>query len=332
MPPSTQTYHDPQAESLKAILARTTRTPIFCHPKAWSRVHLDILRVSGLDQTHPLDHVIGKPVADNPSAHVLRDEPEETTTPEEPDSMLLQGFEEGLKENDGQKPGELDIAHLCICWIEVLRNYPGNYPHQSAKDMLGRRSISRLELQLRFENRGASLKGPHVLYDALNNEYPPTYFPIIAVLAVDHESYRPRSTTNKVQENIRLKRWRKRSQPAELAAILLAMAQQQAQLLAKRLNNEKDPRFDTVHPIVVTVKETVVRFVRAHVSLRYLDALTDPTRILKESLVMEMSEPLDMLAEPDRLRFLPAATGVLDQYFADLWPILSKRKESNVDG
>lgn len=45
---------------LLARLRRTTTAPIFVHPIKWSKLHLAILRVRGLDTDCPVDQVIGR--------------------------------------------------------------------------------------------------------------------------------------------------------------------------------------------------------------------------------------------------------------------------------
>lgn len=55
-------YHENGPESIQSILKKTTRKPLYCHPKFWDDIHLEALRVEGLDQEHPIDYVLGCPV------------------------------------------------------------------------------------------------------------------------------------------------------------------------------------------------------------------------------------------------------------------------------
>lgn len=50
--------------SLMSQLLRTTTTPLFVHPMHWSKLHLTLLRVRGLDKEQPLEQVVG-PVPDS---------------------------------------------------------------------------------------------------------------------------------------------------------------------------------------------------------------------------------------------------------------------------
>lgn len=44
---------------LLARLRKTTTSPIFLHPIKWSKLHLALLRVRGLDKDYPVEQVIG---------------------------------------------------------------------------------------------------------------------------------------------------------------------------------------------------------------------------------------------------------------------------------
>lgn len=52
------TAEDTLSKSLLAQLRITTTTPIFVHPIKWSKVHLAILCVHGLDKNYPVEQVI----------------------------------------------------------------------------------------------------------------------------------------------------------------------------------------------------------------------------------------------------------------------------------
>lgn len=51
---------DDLSKPLLAQLRRTTTSPIFVHPIKWSKLHLAILRVRGLDKDYPVERVIGR--------------------------------------------------------------------------------------------------------------------------------------------------------------------------------------------------------------------------------------------------------------------------------
>lgn len=59
------------------------------------------------------------------------------------------------------------------------------------------------------------------------DEYPMGFYPIISALPTDHDKYAPEDAWNEKVEDLRLKRWAKRCQPAELVGVLLATAQKQ---------------------------------------------------------------------------------------------------------
>lgn len=44
---------------LLARLRKTTTSPIFLHPIKWSKLHLAIFRVRGLDKDYPVEQIIG---------------------------------------------------------------------------------------------------------------------------------------------------------------------------------------------------------------------------------------------------------------------------------
>lgn len=47
------------AASFLSQLLTTTTTPVFVHPMHWSKLHLTLLRVRGLDKEHSLEQVVG---------------------------------------------------------------------------------------------------------------------------------------------------------------------------------------------------------------------------------------------------------------------------------
>lgn len=62
---------------LLARLRKTTTSPIFLHPIKWSKLHLAILRVRGLDKDYPAEQVIGSDrlsnnIEDKAMADILR--------------------------------------------------------------------------------------------------------------------------------------------------------------------------------------------------------------------------------------------------------------------
>ncbi|EQL32613.1 hypothetical protein RJZ56_001566 [Blastomyces dermatitidis] len=54
--------HENGPESISEILLKTTRKSLYCHPKLLSDLHLDVLRVEGVDMECPIDHVLGCPI------------------------------------------------------------------------------------------------------------------------------------------------------------------------------------------------------------------------------------------------------------------------------
>lgn len=58
--PAMSQVEDDLSMPLLAHLGRTTTSPIFVHPIKWSKLHLSILRVRGLDKEYPVEQVIGR--------------------------------------------------------------------------------------------------------------------------------------------------------------------------------------------------------------------------------------------------------------------------------
>ena len=56
----------PIADSLQALLRKTTTESLYIHPGLWSTSHLTALHVSGFDRTYPLQHIINKQLAQDP--------------------------------------------------------------------------------------------------------------------------------------------------------------------------------------------------------------------------------------------------------------------------
>ncbi|WEW61273.1 hypothetical protein PRK78_006763 [Emydomyces testavorans] len=323
--------HDPQPKSLKVVLNQTTSVPVYCHPRMWSDFHLGVLRARHLDETYPLEHVIGRPILCDPSDSSLRKVVEEISKPGNPEGDFQSYIAYILKLMNirGRENEKFEewFANLCCEWLERMREEVRKYPRFEFAN--GRRSTPTINLELHFAGETASMKGAFVLYDFPDyNNYPTSYYPIVSILRMDHDAYRPRNPLSEHREQLRVKRWEQRSKPAELVAILLAMAQKQAQRLdKKRFNRGDDPRLNAFHPILITVSENKVRFIRAHVSLEYLNALANPAHPLRSDLVVEQSEDLDLLVESDRIRYLIAVTAILDEYFLGVRPIFSQYKD-----
>ena len=91
-------------------------------------------------------------------------------------------------------------------------------------------------LYLHYGEKKLPLKYRQLVYDYPDYEgYPLTFFPVVTILCRNHDDYRPREDLCDRLETKRLIRWMKASKPAEVVALLIAMAQQQA----KRLVNDK---------------------------------------------------------------------------------------------
>ncbi|EEP82580.1 predicted protein [Uncinocarpus reesii 1704] len=317
--------HDPKPQSLKSILGRTTSIPLYCHPKAWSDFHLDVLRVKCLDKSYPLEHVVGRPLRCDPADKQLQAVVDEITEPVNEDGafqgLLLCG-QEWIR---GFGPHRTEEAYrgLCYSWLRILRDDVREYPMlDSAPDTV--------YLKFFFGGETALIKGPAVMYDYPDlDDYPDGLYPVVSFLCLNHDEYRPRNAHHARWDrgNPRVKVWRRRSKPAEHVSLLLAMAQKQAQLLdKKRFDCVDNPLLNAFHPVLVIVSETTVRILRAHVTLNYLNALADPTLPLLDNLIVEQSEPFDMLVEADRVRYLITASCLLDEYYLDIRPIFSQRK------
>ena len=50
----------------RPFCGKTTRRPLYCHPKFWCDAHLGALRVEGLDKEYPIEHVLLYPVRLDP--------------------------------------------------------------------------------------------------------------------------------------------------------------------------------------------------------------------------------------------------------------------------
>lgn len=76
---------------------------------------------------------------------------------------------------------------------------------------------------------------------------------------------------------------------------------------------------------------TNIQLVRARVPVQLIDALENPSQILKGPIVIEKSEPLDMLDEKDRARLFIALACVLDEYFQNIRPTLTHYQKSDFE-
>lgn len=114
---------DSEPQAIASILRKTTRIPLYCHPNSWSRTHLLLLRVQGLDEVHPLDHVIGSSVASacaNPSDTALQGAVDELSLP--PEGSLLHNtlnLIEGEAHDDTKWVEQL-VSELCDGWLYRL--------------------------------------------------------------------------------------------------------------------------------------------------------------------------------------------------------------------
>ncbi|EEP82394.1 predicted protein [Uncinocarpus reesii 1704] len=282
-PRGPRSIHSPAPESLEAILKRTTYTPVLCHPKLWSDVHLEIFRVEGLDRTFPLEDVIGRPIACDPSDAPLQTALEGVSRPysREPFGLGCKLLLEGLNRTD-LSDRYRDRYMKGMCW-EMLRN-------------------------LREDIR------KYPCYELCPT---PDFFPITSLLCMTHDVYAPEDVWNHIQEEKRLKRWAKRSKSAEIVALLLATAQQQLKRMARPLQSEY------VQPILITANGNKVQFFRARFSVQSVDALTDPSQLLDRPAIIKQSPPLDFYKESDRIQLVLALAAVLDEYFQDIRPTLS---------
>ena len=76
--------------------------------------------------------------------------------------------------------------------------------------------------------------------------------------------------------------------------------------------------------MVIAVTGRTARFVRGHIPLRYLAALTDPSRALEDTFNFEQSPELNLMDYSDRVQLMIALTAILDEYFLEIRPTLSK--------
>lgn len=115
--------------SLATVLKRTTRTPLFCHPKQWREVHFDILQVEGLDKTYPLDYVVGRPVISDPSDTALQ----EAMGPKNLFRSNCDAIDHAFSEDEWMgdrrnQQRELLLADICRDWLRGLREKVRHYP------------------------------------------------------------------------------------------------------------------------------------------------------------------------------------------------------------
>lgn len=127
--------HERGPESLAAVLRRTTRTPLYCHPKAWSDDHLRALRVQGLEEVYPLHHVIGCPIAYDPLDTELQSV---IDNPPDRDCQLHAMFQSfpalaSIVRTDPNYPEQV-AGGLCSNTIDQIRDYVRHYPRPSLSD------------------------------------------------------------------------------------------------------------------------------------------------------------------------------------------------------
>ncbi|KAK2813733.1 hypothetical protein FQN50_000131 [Emmonsiellopsis sp. PD_5] len=327
--PDSPAPHQHGPESLDAILRRTTKIPLYCHPKSWSDIHLAVLRVEGLDKIYSLEHVIGRPVACDPSDTELQTALSELATPTDPRgkfSVIARNLLH-IQSSQFNTPREIEdrVALTCSSLLTYMWHFR-KYPRLELSYSSGRTRTPQNKLYFCYAKQRLELKSPTILYDYPDYiGYPASFFPFVTVFRRNHDDYAPWDEPHEDLRQKRLKRWKQASKPAEMVALLIAMAQQQA----KRLDSsgENGPRLTIIRPILVWVDLTSVRFVRAHIPLRYLETLSDPSKPLVDTLVVEMTAPLHPLRESDRLALLEGSACLVDGYFRDFRPMYLSRQD-----
>jgi hypothetical protein len=110
----------PLADSLEALLRKTTREPLYVHPSLWSTSHLTALRVSGFDRNYPLEHVIGRPLARDPAdADLARIFNAISKWPEGDDPKLAR-YLYSARSNSMRDRGDRIYAYVCHIWLESI--------------------------------------------------------------------------------------------------------------------------------------------------------------------------------------------------------------------
>lgn len=122
--------HDPRPEPLRAILKRTTKAPLFCHPKLWSEVHLSVLRVTGFGETRTLGEIFGRPMVCSPLDIHLKKATEEISPPfrlgqfNNDVELMLQMYDAKPTNADMEKC----IQGMCVNWLKAVRAEVRRYP------------------------------------------------------------------------------------------------------------------------------------------------------------------------------------------------------------
>ncbi|KAK2733089.1 hypothetical protein FQN55_003759 [Onygenales sp. PD_40] len=323
--------HEHGPESIESILRKTTRKPLYCHPKAWCDTHLDVLRVEGLDKEYPVEHVLGFPVALDPADTALVQLIDQIPNVGEREGYIritLQVFARMSKTYTSSFDAENHVTGICYAFLDHLREKVRKYPrvehhpfrsYESVKFSAPRWEPPSLYLYYGKgeEQQKMELKTQQITYDFPNYDegFPHNFFPIITSLCWHHDHYNDWKTDrSERQEAKRMTRWKKASKSAEMTAVLLSMAQKQAlRLVDSRPEHRCCP--NAICPILIWATKTHVRLVRGHVPLSHLDALANPDRPVFEALKLEISLPFDFLETEDQRQVLLALSALLDNYF-----------------
>ena len=253
---------DDLSKPLLAQLRRTTTSPIFVHPIKWSKLHLAILRVRGLDKDYPVERVIGRDhllgssnsIEDKDLADILRQVSVHDFLREVNEDSLSEGFECSL----------LGVSGVWFKKIYEAKGY-SKHLHRWRPRSVTKRSVSFFLLWIsrkfdhhKFENtiiladhhhpsnapdrvfnfRFGNEKPQRLLCEFCihnwhdENEYPAS-FPLVAVLGRSQDYYKPRLTPYvRFSDFERWQRKRKTDdRDVEEVALLIALAQKQAEVL-----------------------------------------------------------------------------------------------------
>ncbi|KAK2805564.1 hypothetical protein FQN50_006191 [Emmonsiellopsis sp. PD_5] len=335
--------HEHGPESIESILRKTTRKPLYCHPKAWCDAHLDVFRDEGLDKEYPVEHVLGFPVALDPADTALVQLIDQIPNVGEREGYIritLQVFARMSKTYTSSFDAENHVTGICYAFLDHLREKVRKYPRVEHRPFRGYEyetfsfpnpctAAPRWEpptLYLCYgkgeQQQKLELKTQQIIYDFPNYDegFPYNFFPIITSLCLHHDHYNDwKKDRSERQEAKRKTRWKKASKSAEMIAVLLSMARKQApRLVDSRPEHRCCP--NAICPILIWATKTHVRLVRGHVPLSHLDALANPDRPISEALKLEISLPFDFLETEGQRQLLLALSALLDNYFLTFRP------------
>ncbi|KAK2758215.1 hypothetical protein FQN54_004059 [Arachnomyces sp. PD_36] len=317
--------HENGPESISEILRRTTRKPLYCHPKSWCDLHLDVFRVEGVGKEYPIDHVLGCPVVCDPSDTDLAEVMEQLSAAGGRfHNIVSYHVRTGEKMSRIMEEG---VAAVCYGILDDLWQNVRRYPLVDTNSYGGRPFYRHPKLHLTCKAGGKDhkihLKTRKILVDFPDYEgYPDSFFPIVTFLCRNHDDYNPWKTKDlsDVAEEKRIIRWRRASKHAEVVALLIAAAQKQAERLPDNHQSENQCCANAICPLLIWAAGTHVQLVRGHIPCSHLDALEDPTKPISEVLKLEISPALDVLEAQDQPQILYSLAALLDQYFSVFRP------------